>query len=129
MGHVSLNMSSPELNRVQRFITTTRNKLRRGGIGLMLRTALWSWVVTLGTLLIFTLAIIPHQERTFQQNPESKARSIVVSLRDLAAGAVVNEDFSSVVAHCNELLNGDPAVDYVIITKNNAYSIINQRSG
>ena len=98
-------------------------------MGITLRTALWSWLVTLTTLLIFVLVIIPQQKRTFLENLESKAQGIAVSLRDVAAGAVVNEDFSSVVDHCKGMLQGDKVLDHLVITKNDGFSLINERAG
>jgi signal transduction histidine kinase/HAMP domain-containing protein len=98
-------------------------------MSITLRTALWSWLVTLLTLLIFAAAIIPQQKQTFQENLESKAHGVAISLRDVAAGAVVNEDFSSVVDHCEEMLKGDSALEYLIVTKNDGFSIICDRTG
>ena len=97
--------------------------------GITLRTALASWLVTIATLLIFVAVIIPQQKQVFEENLESKAHGVAVSLRDVAAGAAVNEDFSSVVDHCKEMLKGDPGLDYLVITKNDGFSLINHRKG
>lgn len=97
--------------------------------GITLRAALWSWVVSVAILLVFVFVTIPQQKRIFQENLESKAKGIAVSLRDVAAGAAVNEDFSSVVDHCKELLHGDPALEYLVVTKNDGFSLINERNG
>ena len=99
------------------------------GLGITLRTALLSWLVTTATVLIFVTVIIPMQKRTYLENLESKARTLAVSLHNVAAGAVINEDFSSVVDHCKEMLDGDRALDYLVITKNDGFSLINDRSG
>jgi len=98
-------------------------------LGITLRTALLSWLVTVLTLLIFVVVIIPQQKRIFQENLESKAHGVAVSLHEVAAGAAVNEDFSSVVDHCKEMLNGDEALDYLVITKNDGFSLIHERTG
>ena len=98
-------------------------------MGITLRTALLSWLVTIATVLIFVIAIIPMQKRTFLENLESKARGLAASLHNVAAGAAVNEDFSSVVDHCTEMLDGDHALDYLVITKNDGFSLINERTG
>jgi len=98
-------------------------------MGITLRTALLSWLVTISTLLIFVVVIIPQQKRIFQENLESKAHGVAVSLHEVAAGAAVNEDFSSVVDHCKEMLNGDEALDYLVITKNDGFSLIYDRTG
>jgi len=98
-------------------------------MGLTLRTALLSWLVTLATLLTFVIVIIPQQKRNFLENLESKAHGVAVSLRDVAAGAVVNEDFSTVVDHCKEILQGDGSLEYLVITKNDGFSLFNDRDG
>ncbi|HOW66421.1 MAG TPA: HAMP domain-containing protein [Verrucomicrobiota bacterium] len=96
-------------------------------MGITLRTALWSWGVALVTLAVFAAMIIPRQKQFFRENLESKARGVAVSLRDVAASSVVNEDFSSVVEHCKVILTDDPALDYLVITKNDGFSLFNER--
>ena len=98
-------------------------------INITWRTALLSWVVSLATLLVFVLIILPWQKRAFQQSLESKAHGVAVSLRDVAAGAAVNEDYSSVIDHCREMLAGDQSLAYLVITKNDGFSLIQDRQG
>jgi methyl-accepting chemotaxis protein len=96
-------------------------------LGITLRTALLSWLVAIVTLLLFVVALLPQQKRTFLEALRSKAYGVTVSLRDVAAGAVVNEDYSSVVDHCTEMLKGDPAIDYIVITRNDGFSLVHDR--
>jgi two-component system, NtrC family, sensor kinase len=95
-------------------------------MGITLRTALLSWLVTSVTLLIFVGVIIPQQKRMFLEHLESKAHGVAVSLRDVAAGAAVNDDSGSVVAHCTEMLKGDRALAYLVVTRNDGASLIHQ---
>jgi signal transduction histidine kinase/CheY-like chemotaxis protein len=99
------------------------------GPGITLRTALLSWLITTATVLLFVIVIIPMQKRTYLENLESKARGLAASLHNIAGGATINEDFSSVVDHCRDMLEGDKALDYLVITKNDGFSLINDRSG
>lgn len=108
-------------------MNTPKTEIR--GMGITLKTALLSWLVTSATLLIFVLVLIPQQKRTFLENLESKARGVSVSLRDIAAGAAVNDDFSSVVDHCKEMLDGDRALDYLVVVRNDGFAIVNERTG
>jgi signal transduction histidine kinase len=103
--------------------------MKRRNMGITLRTALLSWLVTIMTLLIFVTVIIPQQKRTFLENLESKAHGVAVSLRDVAAGAAVNEDFSSVADHCMQMLSGDQALDHLVIAKNDGFALIIERDG
>ncbi len=98
-------------------------------LNIALRTALLSWTVTLATLLVFVMVILPWQEQTFLRNLDSKAHGVSISLQGVAAGAAVNEDYSSVVDHAREMITGDPTIAYLIITKNDGFSLIHDRSG
>jgi CheY-like chemotaxis protein/signal transduction histidine kinase/HPt (histidine-containing phosphotransfer) domain-containing protein/HAMP domain-containing protein len=98
-------------------------------MGITLRTALLSWLITIVTLLTFVTVIIPEQKRAFLENLYSKALGISVSLRDVAAGSVVNADFSSVVDHCMQMLQGDASLKYIVITRSDGFSLIHDRDG
>lgn len=101
----------------------------KGHMGIALRIALFSWVITLATLCIFVFITVPRQKETFLRNLESKANSVAVSLRDVAAGAAVNEDFASLVSASQTLLAGDPDLEFLIIMRNDGFALINQQSG
>lgn len=95
--------------------------------GIALRITLLGWMVTVVTLGVFVMVIIPEQKREFQLSLESKARGIAVSIRAVAAGAAVSEDYSAVV-EATQALSGDAAIEYVVITKNDGFSIVIDRS-
>ena len=101
----------------------------RSSINITTRTALLAWLVSIGTLAIFALAIIPEQNRIFQENLRSQAYGTTVSLRDVAASAVVSEDYSSVIDHCTEMLKGDASIDYIVFTRNDGFSLAHERTG
>ena len=95
--------------------------------GIMLRTALLSWLVTIATLVLFITVIIPQQKKMFRDNLESKAHGLAVSLRDVAAGAAVNEDYSEVVDHCHDMLQDDKSLAYLILTRDDGFSLFISR--
>ncbi len=105
-----------------------KSKSRRG-VSILLRTALLSWMVTIATLLIFVMVNIPYQRKTFLENLNSKAQGISVSLQDVTAGSIVTEDYSAVVDHARQILAGDPSIEFIVITKNDGFSLINEQSG
>ena len=83
----------------------------RMGIGI--KIALLATSVTLLTLIIFGMAIIPEQENTFLRNLNSKGHSIALSIQEIHSSAIMNNDSSAVVAHCLELVEGDAELNYV----------------
>ena len=74
------------------------------------------------------MVIVPEQKREFELSLESKARGVAVSIRGVAAGAAVSEDYSAVVDQAMQVLSGDQAIDYVVMTKNDGFSIVIDRS-
>jgi signal transduction histidine kinase len=95
--------------------------------GITARTTLLAWTVTLVTLGIFVVILIPEQERDLRDGLESKARGVSAALQGEVAGAAVSEDYSSVVDHAQQVLDGDKAVDFLIVTKNDGFSVIVER--
>ncbi len=96
--------------------------------GISRRIALLGWIVTLVTLGVFVTVLVPEQKREFELSLESKARGVAVSIRGVAAGAAVSEDYSAVVDQAMQVLAGDQAIDYVVMTKNDGFSIVIDRS-
>jgi two-component system, sensor histidine kinase len=103
------------------------DKGRRTGIAF--RTALLSWLVTIGTLVTFTIVIIPQQKRIFLQSLDSKAHSVAVALLDATVGSIVNDDYSAVVEHCMEILKKDNSLAFLVITRSDGFSLIHDRHG
>ena len=104
-------------------------KSSRFRIGILLRTALLSWLVTVITLAVFIGAVVPAQKNAFIENLESKALGVSASLQEVVASSAVSEDFSTIVDHCMEVLAGDASIEYLIVTRKDGFSLINRRSG
>lgn len=97
--------------------------------GIARRTMILTWAITLVTLGIFVAVMIPQQKRDLRVELESKANGIAVALKGEVAEAAISEDYSSVVEHAMQVLNGDAAVDFLVITKNDGFSVVVNRKG
>ena len=97
--------------------------------GIARRTVVLAWTITLVTLGIFVAVMIPEQKRDLRAGLESKASGVAVALQGEVAEAAISEDYSSVVEHAMEMLKGDKAVDFLVITKNDGLSIVVDRKG
>lgn len=87
------------------------------------------WLVTLLTLAVYVAANLPQQKQDLLDALQSKARGVSYSLQDITAGAAVSEDYSTVVEHCLQVLRGDEAIEYLVITKTDGFSVIVERKG
>ncbi len=88
-----------------------------------------AWTITLVTLGIFVAVMIPEQKRDLRAELESKANGVAVALQGVVAEAAISEDYSSVVEHAMQVLKGDSAVDFLVITKNDGLSVVVDRKG
>jgi two-component system, NtrC family, sensor kinase len=103
--------------------------MRIRSTGITGHTTQLAWTITLATLTIFVVFIIPEQKRDLQEGLESKAHGVAAALQGEVAGAAISEDYSSVVEHALQVVAGDPAVKFLVITKNGGYSVIVERKG
>lgn len=108
--------------------TITPPKPKRG-LGITLRTTLLPWLITLVTLGTFIAFLLAQQQRTLLENLESRAQSIALSLRDLTADMMVQEDPAGVISIGQGILKADETLDYLIFTKRGGPSLIQDRSG
>lgn len=100
-----------------------------GAKGIARRTMLLAWTITLATLAIFVSVLLPDQKRDLRAGLESKASGVAVALQGEVAEAAISEDYSSVVEHAMQVLKGDKAVDFLVITKNDGLSVVVERTG
>jgi signal transduction histidine kinase len=96
--------------------------------GITARTTMLAWTVTLATLSIFVVFIIPEQKHDLQVGLESKAQGVAVALQGEVASAAISEDYSSVIDHAMQVLSGDKNVDFLVIAKNDGYALIVERN-
>ena len=97
--------------------------------GIARRTMVLAWTITLVTLSIFVAVMIPEQKRDLRAQLESKASGVAVALQGEVAEAAISEDYSSVVEHAMQVLKGDNAVDFLVISKNDGLSVVVDRKG
>lgn len=95
--------------------------------GISARITLLAWGVTLVTLLLFIIALIPAQKRDLRDALESKALGVSSSLKDVTRSAAMSGDFSLAVDHCTQVLAGDSEIEFLIVSRNDGFSIIVSR--
>ncbi len=97
--------------------------------GITGRIAFLAWGVTLVTMGLFVLALLPAQKQDLQEALQSKALGVASSLRDVTRSAASSGDFSSIVEHCTQVLAGDTAIEYLVVTREDGFSVVVGRDG
>jgi PAS domain S-box-containing protein len=95
-------------------------------MSILLRAVMLSWMVTTGTIVIFVFFIIPQQKTSLLESLESKAQIVSTSIADVGSGAIVIEDFSAVVDHCMKIVGNGIDVPYLVVTRNDGFSLVHQ---
>jgi len=99
------------------------------GNGITVKITQLAWLVTLLSLSIFIAFNTAEQKLDLQNGLSSKGQSLAVSLGGEVASAAVSEDYTSVVEHAMEVIQGDKSVAFLLIVKNDGYSILVKRDG
>lgn len=108
------NSKEPKRNRIIRFLTPHR---------IVVRVALISATLIIISLGLFVLATIPFQRTAILDAMESEAKSTVTSIDQVTATAIITEDFGTVVEHCLRVVQESPSIVYVVVTRNDGFSL------
>ena len=98
------------------------NKAKKGGI--LFRTAFLCWSLIAVIIIIFLIFIIPYTKNSLIKNMESNANIITTSIGQVTVLSIILEDYSSVVEHCINVLNKNTSILYIVITRNDGFSLI-----
>ncbi len=96
---------------------------------ILLRAIKLSWVVSIITIIVFAFSIIPLQRVSLLDSLRSTAQLVSTSVSEVAAGAIVVEDYSSAVDHCLKIVKNGESVRFIVITRNDGYSLIHKPDG
>ncbi|MRR55237.1 MAG: response regulator [Deltaproteobacteria bacterium] len=114
------NSKEPKRNRIISFLTPHR---------IVVRVALISATLIIISLGLFVLATIPFQRTAILDAMESEAKSTVTSIDQVTATAIITEDFGTVVEHCLRVVQESPSIVYVVVTRNDGFSLIITKKG
>ncbi len=95
---------------------------KKGGI--LYRTAFLCWSLIAIIIIIFLIFIIPYTKNSLIKNMESNANIITTSIGQVTVLSIILEDYSSVVEHCINVLNKNFSILYIVITRNDGFSLI-----
>ncbi len=98
------------------------------------RRILYRVVIMLSALIVITLGIfvfvnMPYQRKAVLEAMESEARSTVTSISQVTSSSVISEDFATVIEHCMLVVEESPSISYVVITRNDGFSLSFTKTG
>ena len=96
---------------------------------IFLKTMALTWAMTVSTVVLLIALTIPYQKASIIKGLHSKTRVAETSIRDVASGALVSEDYSAVVDYCLELVRGDPSILYIVLVRTDGFALIHKQDG
>ena len=97
---------------------------RKRKFGIQFRTGFFNWIVVVITIFTLAMSFIPYQKKALMESMESMAKVMATSIGQVTASSIVMEDYSAVVDHCVKVLKENPGILYVVITRNDGFSLI-----
>ncbi|MGO9106304.1 MAG: histidine kinase dimerization/phospho-acceptor domain-containing protein, partial [Dissulfurispiraceae bacterium] len=110
-------------------ISRRTNKARFWKNRILLRTTMLSWLLIILTLGTYVVSTLSYQKKIIIDNMKSEARNIVTSIDQVAAGAVISEDYGTVIEHCMRVVKESSSILYVVITRRDGFSLVQTSSG
>lgn len=95
----------------------------------LFRTARLSGIVSMITIVLFAVFLIPYQESLLVARLASTSEVIATSVDQVAVSSIVVEDYSTVIEHCQKVVSERPSVAFLVITRKDGFSLINTAQG
>jgi len=95
---------------------------------IFIRTALMAWFLVVFTAVVFLFITIPSQRKQLLEEMRQRAKVAYTSTAQVAIESIVLEDFSGIVEHCVNMVSKNPGLKYVVLTREDGFSLIHTRS-
>lgn len=109
-------------------VSTSRRPRRKRGKKIAIGTAWFAAEIAIITTAIFAFMVIPLQRDQLLSQYDSKANVIHSMISQVVSSAIVLEDFSQIVEQCMTVVNQNPSVVYVVITKRDGFSLVHTKT-
>ncbi|MBT5828574.1 MAG: HAMP domain-containing protein [Candidatus Latescibacteria bacterium] len=96
---------------------------------ILFRTARLSGIVSMLTIVVFALVIIPYQEDLLITRLASTAEVVATSIDQVVVTSIVVEDYSTVIEHCQKVVAERPSISFIVITRKDGFSLVNLADG
>jgi len=129
--HASLGQSQPGMNPPG---ATTLSQMARSHratrrMSILSRTILLSWLVSVVTIAIFVLAVVPQQREALLGGLGSQARLVSTSIIEVASLSAGSGDYKAIVDRCVKIVGSENSVLYIVLTRRDGFSLIHNSNG
>lgn len=101
----------------------------RRGFGIAFKAGGLAFVAGVMIIAAILGMIIPYQQGVLRRGMESQADKLASSVAEVAASALAAEDYAALVDHCTGVLQRQPGLEYIVVTRVDGSSLVFRRNG
>lgn len=110
-------------------IKNSSQKKRKRVKGILFRTTIFTWLIIIFIISLFTITINPFQKQSLIKSIESKAEAIATSIDQVTVNSIIMKDYSTVVEHCLMVVQERKSIYYIVITPKEGKSLVHTANG
>jgi signal transduction histidine kinase len=95
---------------------------------IFIRTAMMAWFLVVFTAVVFLFITIPTQRSQLLEEMRQRAKVAYTSTSQVAIESIVLEDYSGIVEHCINMVSKNPGLKYVVLTREDGFSLVHTRT-
>jgi hypothetical protein len=99
-------------------------RMKRRGIGILAKGVVFSWAITVGTILIFASAIITGHRSESLRYLFSKAELITTFIENLEGDQIVLENHRPGLDSCAKIVGTASPISFIAITRKDGMSVV-----
>ncbi len=94
---------------------------------IFIRTALMAWILVVFTVTFILAITVPFQRQQLLEEMRRRAKVAYTSTAQVAVQSIILDDYSVVVEHCVNIVKKNPGLKYVVLTRQDGFSLIHTR--
>lgn len=100
----------------------------RHRLGIAFKAGVLAFVAGLVIITAILGMIIPYQQGVLRRGLESQADKLAASVAEVAANALAGEDYAALVDHCTGVLQRQPGLEYIVVTRTDGSAFLFRRN-
>lgn len=93
------------------------------------KIALYAWLMVILSIVLYVIFSFPFQKTLMTERMRDEAEDIARSILHANSSALIAEEYQFTVDHCVNLVAGSSSIVYIVISKNDGFSLIFKKDG
>jgi hypothetical protein len=104
-------------------------RMRIRGLGILSKSVIFSWAISVGTIIIFAAAITTGHRSESLRYFYSKAQLLAAFIENTEADRIVREGHGAVQDNCAKMVGAGNSIRFIAITRKDGMSVVHLPTG